>query len=350
MSEIIDKKFINLVSGALNLFKWKKETLANCRCPLCGDSQSNKTKCRGYFFPYKGKWIYKCHNCGEAHGIYNFLKLVAPNLAKQYSMESFAEKKGVSKKPVSPSAADKLAKQAKPQFASGDHCLKTLVRCDRLSSDHFCKEFLELRKIPKKHHDLLYFSEDFGQFMKMADPEGIPVGREPRLVIPFFNKKGDMVAAQGRALTLKDEYNARTTAKYLTIKADKSIDRLWYGLWRTDPKKRVYIVEGPLDSLFIPNTVALVGAGAITNLHPHIENSDSVYCLDNEPRNRQIVRYNEMLIEHGKQVCIWPEWMQYKDINDMIGEYSPKKIRKIIDNHTYTGLKARLAFREWRRV
>lgn len=347
MSEIIDKKFINLVSGALNLFKWKKETLANCRCPLCGDSQSNKTKCRGYFFPYKGKWIYKCHNCGEAHGIYNFLKLVAPNLAKQYSMESFAEKKGMIRKPASP---DNIAKKAKPVFASGDHCLKTLVRCDRLSSDHFCREFLELRRIPSKFYDLLYFSEDFGQFMKMADPEGIPVGREPRLVIPFFNKKGDMVAAQGRALNLTDEYHARTTAKYLTIKADKSIDRLWYGLWRVNPKKKVYIVEGPLDSLFIPNTVALVGAGAITDVHPHIANSDYVYCLDNEPRNKQIVRYNEMLIEHGKQVCIWPEWMQHKDINDMVGEYSPKKIRRIIDNHTYTGLEARLAFREWRRV
>ena len=347
MSEIIDKKFINLVSGALNLFKWKKETLANCRCPLCGDSQSNKTKCRGYFFPYKGKWIYKCHNCGEAHGIYNFLKLVAPNLAKQYSMESFAEKKGMIRKPASP---DNIAKKAKPVFASGDHCLKTLVRCDRLSSDHFCREFLELRRIPSKFYDLLYFSEDFGQFMKMADPEGIPVGREPRLVIPFFNKKGDMVAAQGRALNLTDEYHARTTAKYLTIKADKSIDRLWYGLWRVNPKKKVYIVEGPLDSLFIPNTVALVGAGAITDVHPQIADSDYVYCLDNEPRNKQIVRYNEMLIEHGKQVCIWPEWMQHKDINDMVGEYSPKKIRRIIDNHTYTGLEARLAFREWRRV
>jgi len=262
-------------------------------------------------------------------------------------MESFAEKKGMIRKPASP---DNIAKKAKPVFASGDHCLKTLVRCDRLSSDHFCREFLELRRIPSKFYDLLYFSEDFGQFMKMADPEGIPVGREPRLVIPFFNKKGDMVAAQGRALNLTDEYHARTTAKYLTIKADKSIDRLWYGLWRVNPKKKVYIVEGPLDSLFIPNTVALVGAGAITDVHPQIADSDYVYCLDNEPRNKQIVRYNEMLIEHGKQVCIWPEWMQHKDINDMVGEYSPKKIRRIIDNHTYTGLEARLAFREWRRV
>ena len=87
----------------------------------------------------------------------------------------------------------------------------------------------------------------------------------PRLVIPFFNKKDEVVAVQGRSLSMKDEFNARTTLRYITVKSDKSIERLWYGMWRANPKKRVYVVEGPLDSMFIDNTVAMVGAASIEN-------------------------------------------------------------------------------------
>lgn len=49
MSLFIDKKFINIVSPQLDKFVWKKDNLANCRCPICGDSTTNKNKARGYF-------------------------------------------------------------------------------------------------------------------------------------------------------------------------------------------------------------------------------------------------------------------------------------------------------------
>lgn len=90
------------------------------------------------------------------------------------------------------------------------------------------------------------------------------------------------------------------------MKADKSIDRLWYGLWRVDPKKKVYVVEGPIDSLFIPNTIAMVGAGAIENLHDRLIGTEVVYVLDNEPRNKQIVNYMDRLINKGCKICICP--------------------------------------------
>jgi hypothetical protein len=44
MSSYIDKKYINMVSPLLEKFKWKKDNLANCRCPLCGDSDRSKIK------------------------------------------------------------------------------------------------------------------------------------------------------------------------------------------------------------------------------------------------------------------------------------------------------------------
>ena len=355
MSLFIDKKYINIVSPQLEKFAWKKDNLANCRCPICGDSQKNKNKCRGFFYVKKNNYFYKCHNCGVGTNIYNFLKNISPTLCKQYSLEEFREKNGHSDS-IQPKKTDdkdlmlSFAKKPKPKDSS--KYLRECVRVDKLEKGHFCREFLELRKIPKQHWSLLYFCENFGRFMKNMDPEFLHgCGWEPRLVIPFYNKQGDVVAAQGRALNMKDENNARTTAKYLTVKTDKSSDRLWYGQWRVDPKKKIYIVEGPLDSLFVPNTIAMVGAGALDQIPPHLSNSDGVYVLDNEPRNRQIVSYNERLIELGKNICIWPSSILHKDINDMVQMgMSPPKIKKIIDENTVSGLEAKLKLQQWRKV
>ena len=89
MTLYIDKKFVNLVSGSLEKFKWKKETLATCRCFKCGDSKRNKSKTRGYFFEHKGHYVYKCHNCGFSCNVYSVLETISPTLAKEYAFEKF---------------------------------------------------------------------------------------------------------------------------------------------------------------------------------------------------------------------------------------------------------------------
>ena len=354
MSLFVDKKFINIVSPQLDKFVWKKDNLANCRCPICGDSTTNKNKARGYFFANKNSYFYKCHNCGYGSNVYNFLKEIAPTVAKEYSLETFSSRNEKKKNDVIvPKQDEKMFNLfQKPKPKDDSQYLKNCIRVDKLDSDHFCRQFLELRKIPKDAYKLLYFSENFGRFLKKMDPETtMQCGWEPRLVIPFYNQEGDVVAAQGRALNMQDEKNARSTAKYLTVKTDKSADRLWYGQWRVNPKKRIYIVEGPLDSLFIPNTIAMVGAGALDQIPTHLSESEGVYVLDNEPRNAQIVRYNERLIELGKSVCIWPNDIKQKDINDLITSgYNSSSIKSIIDENTVSGLQANLRLTHWRKV
>jgi hypothetical protein len=350
MSDFIDKKFINIVSSQLGLFKWKRPTLANCRCPICGDSQKNKTKCRGYFFPHKGSWIFKCHNCGASMGVYNFLKEVAPLLAKEYSLESFTDKRKPKEKKKQKITDEMIFKSAKPKFKKKDKLLESLDCLANLSSDHTAVKFANMRMIPKQHWKLLYYTDDFKTFANKLDADNTLYGKEERLVIPFFNSHGTVVACQGRALTMTDEAKARETVKYITIKGDKSIDRLWYGLWRVDPKKRVYVVEGPIDSLFMNNATAMVGAGALKEVPTRFEDSKMTYILDNEPRNRQICSYIEKLIELGRDVCIWPDNIKEKDINDMAYRMSTRKIQKMIDENTYSGLEAKLRFQDWRKT
>ncbi len=208
-----------------------------------------------------------------------------------------------------------------------------------------------MRIIPKQYWRYLYYSSDFGSFMKTLDPDtNIMVGKEERLVIPFFNEEGNVVAVQGRSINFRDESNARKTAKYITVKHDKSIDRLWYGMWRANPKKRIYVVEGPIDSMFLQNSVAMVGAGALEILPKRFKGSSMTFVLDNEPRNPQICLYIEKLINMGKEVCIWPKNILEKDINDLAYKMSTRKIQKMINENTFSGLEAKLRFETWRKV
>ena len=349
MSSYIDKKYINLVSGLLGRFSWKKDNLANCRCPVCGDSQKNKTKARGYFYEKNNSYFYKCHNCDYGTNIHNFLKEVSPSLSKEYYLERFRD--GETKKRTLKETKDMFGMVGKkPEFKRKDKILDFLECINDLPSNHIAVQFANMRTIPKQHWGLLYYTEDFGSFMKELDPTCAPMEKERRLVIPFFNKEGDVVAAQGRSLTMNDEMNARATAKYITVKYDKSIDRLWYGMWRVNINKRIYVVEGPIDSLFLQNSVAMVGAGALKTIPARFTNTPMTYILDNEPRNRQICNYIEKLIELGREVCIWPENIKEKDINDMAHRLSTRKIQKIIDNNTFSGLEATLRFRDWRKA
>ena len=351
MSTFIDKKFINMISPQLEKFKWKKSDLANCRCPICGDSSKNKNKARGFFFQKGNDFFYKCHNCGVGLNLYNFLKDVSPSLCKEYSLERFRNGENGKSNYKKPKEEDLFRfKGNKPEFKNKDKLLNGLDRLCDLPEDHVAVQFANMRIIPKQHWKLLYYTEDFGKFMSKLDSNCLTAGREQRLVIPFFNSHGNVVACQGRALNMKDEAEARTTAKYITVKADKSIDRLWYGLWRTNPDKRVYVVEGPIDSLFLQNSVAMVGAGALKETPIRFDRTPMTYILDNEPRNKQICAYIEKLIELGREVCIWPDNVKEKDINDMAYTMSTRKIQKLIDENTFSGLEATLRFHDWRKV
>jgi hypothetical protein len=351
MSMYIDKKYINQISPLLERFKWKSDNLANCRCKICGDSQKNKSKSRGYFFLKGNDFFYKCHNCGVGFNLYNFLKEVSPALCKEYSLERYRNGetgKSNYKKPEEKELF--IFKDAKPKFKKKDKLLNELTCLVDLPSDHTAVKFANMRKIPKQHWKLLYYTDDFTSFGKKLDGESTLFGKEERLVIPFFNSQGDVVGAQGRVLTMSGEVKARETLRYITIKAKKSIDSLWYGLWRVDPKKRVYVVEGPIDSYFLDNCVAMVGASSYKSIPSHLINSELVFVMDNEPRNLQVVKYNEELIKMGHKVCIWNNNVQEKDLNDLAHKISTRKIQKLIDENTVEGLEAELRLKQWRKV
>ena len=108
----------------------------------------------------------------------------------------------------------------------------------------------------------------------------------------------------------------------------------------------MYIVEGPLDSLFIDNCLAVAGADLhLLNLNPQL----TTVVFDNEPRNEHTVERMFKAVDRNYNVVIWPEHLKQKDINDMVLS-GTKNIKQFIDVHTYKGLTAYLKINQWKKI
>ena len=327
MTLYIDKKFVNLLSGSLEKFKWKKETLATCRCFKCGDSKRNKSKTRGYLFEHKGHYVYKCHNCGFSCNLYGVLESVSPSLCKEYTFEMYKEKN-----------PEPIVKKRKPRKTLLPTNLGT--RIDLLNEDHKAVKYVKSREIPKEKYSNFYYCDDFSKVMSDFDRVG---SKEARLVIPFYDEMGTLIGVQGRAI--EDEKAIR----YITLKKEGQ-ERLWYNLDNIDPNSTVYVTEGPIDSMFIPNCTAMQGAGWLEQLPEKIKNSKVVFIFDNEPRNQEISFLLEKYIDAGRNVVIWPSEINKKDVNDMVLAYGTTTTMKLIINNVYSGLRAKMKYTYWKKV
>ena len=337
MSVFIDRSFLLQVSPKLQRFARKKDDLYNFRCPLCGDSQKNKTKSRGYIFRKKNDYFYMCHNCGISTTFYNFLKQVDPNLLKEYQLERY--KNGETGNNNYPKPNFEEFKTEKPVFKNS----LELPNIESLPEAHFAKVYVQQRRIPEALWSELYYAEDFAAFIQDLGIEKEGLHKEDkRLVIPFYNEKKELMAVQGRSL-------GESKLRYITLKLHDDNKKV-YGLDRIDTDKPVYVVEGPIDSMFIDNCVATADSNleSITNV---LDKSKVVLIFDNEPRNKEIVNKLEHAIDNHFNVVIWPEMVDSKDINDMVLDgFSPDEIQEFIDKNTFLNLRAKMEFVNWKKV
>ena len=328
----IDTKYLNIISPYLQQFKKKGDNLWNFRCPYCGDSQKSRTKARGFVFRKKNDLFFKCHNCGVGASLGNLVKTVDSKTYKDYIMERY--KKGVETR----SSPQPEFKFNAPVFRKKG-ILEGLQSIKNLPDDHPAKQIVEKRKLPEESLSDLYLCESFFKFTNSIIKGKFPSlgGDHPRLIIPFRGEDGEVFAYQGRAF-------GNEQPKYITIKIDEDRDKI-FGLDKVDKSKPILVVEGPLDSLFLDNCIAVAGAD-FSNIK-----GDLTVIYDNEPRNKEINKQIEKTIDQGKSVCLWPDHMKEKDINDMIiAGYSKKEVQEIITNNTFSGASAKLRFAEWRRI
>lgn len=331
----IDDKYIGLVSSRLQKFKKVKNNLYNFRCPYCGDSQKNKNKTRGYIYQLKNDHNYKCHNCGVSKTFTNFLKDLDQQLYDRYVLERY--KNGLTGKGSQTKSPE--FKFEKPNFSKKSFDLQSI---DELDEEHPAKKYLMVeRNIPKKYFKDLYYCENFKEWTNEQKDTFDDISYdEPRIIIPLKDKN-KIIGYQGRSL------NKNSRSKYITIMLDENAPKI-YGLNSINWDKIVYVVEGPFDSMFIENSLAMVGSDINKSFFNDHKDTDFVIVYDNEKRNKQIVEKMEKAIDSNFSVVIWPEDLKSKDINDMV--LDGLNIANVLESNTHSGLEAKIKFNKWKRV
>ena len=319
----IDSKYIGFISSRLGKFKRVKPNLYNFRCPVCGDSKKHKNKARGYIYAVKINTNFKCHNCGASMSFNNFLKHIDPVIHKQYSLEKFKEghtgKNFVVDEPV--------FKFEMPKF-------KKNINLPKASESPSADGYLTARKLNSND---FYYAEHFKKFVNTLKPTFDSTKYdEERIIIPIYYEK-NLIGLQGRSL-------GPSKVKYITVMLNDDAPKI-YGLDNIRKDAPVYITEGPFDSTFIRNAIAMCGADADVDRWGV---SNRVWIYDNEPRNNEIVRRIGHTIDNGDSVVIWPSNIDDKDINDMV--ISGHDVQKIVECNTYSGLEAKLKFNTWKKV
>ena len=326
----LDTKYINLASASLQKYKKVKNGLWTFRCPYCGDSKKNKNKTRGYIFSVKGDHVFKCHNCGVTRSFSNFLKDQVPHVYDEYVMERYKEG----------TIGGNVPKPDLTQFISKPKFDKRTVDLENLSSlnnFHVAKKYILDRGIPENKLDRLFYCPNFKEWTNTQKHTfWDTTNDEERIIIPLNSSDGNLIGFQGRSLSPKAKM------RYITVMLDEDAPKL-YGLDHINKNETIYIVEGPLDSFFLENSVAMCGSDVDIRSFGW---SDYIWVYDNEPRSRQITDKLSKSIDAGDRVVIWPSSIKEKDLNDMVT--SGINVKNVIQSNVYQGLKAKLQLSNWK--
>jgi hypothetical protein len=336
----IDAKYLGMLSTRIPLFTVKSNNpyLANSRCPICGDSKKNLYKKRAYYFQQKDKILLKCHNCGATRSVSSLLKELDPTLKKEYDLEVFAETRA--------NAPVEAKKEIVHEYLTPGNYnapLKKLKKISQLPVGHPARDYVNQRGIPPSQHFRLYYAPKFCAWTNSIIPDKFDLskGDEPRLVLPFFDTEGNMFGYSGRS------FKPDTKLRYATIMTRGDHVKV-FGLDQVDFSKTVYMVEGPIDSLFLPNCLAMAGADVTLDF---LDKDKSVIVFDNEPRNKDIVKRMKKAVKKGYTICFWPETIEQKDVNDMVKSgLSAQQVVRIIDANSHNDLEAELKMMNWSKV
>ena len=321
---LIDSKYIGLISSRLVKFKRVKSDLYNFRCPICGDSKKNKTKTRGYLYTVKADVNYRCHNCGASMTFSNFLKEIDPVVHKQYVFERFKQ-----------GSTGRGSVVEEPVFKFETPKFKPKLDLPKASTNSRASDYLKKRKLNPTE---FYYADKFKSWTNSHKKTFDNIDKDhARIVIPLFYED-TLIGFQGRSL------DPWIQPKYLTVMFNDDSPKI-YGLDNIRRDAPVFVTEGPFDSTFLCNSIAMCGADGDVGKWG-VSNPGWVY--DNEPRSKEITTRISNTISSGGSVVIWPKNIPEKDINDMV--LAGHDVQSIVESNVYDGLKAKLQFNTWKRI
>lgn len=325
----------------LRNFKKKNNNVWNFSCPLCNDSARDTTKARGYIYEKKGSLLYSCHNCGQTKSLSHFLKEVNPGLYAEYQLERLAAE-GKLKEDDFDYEKQKSQRRVSIKEKSWD---SIFYKLNELPVQHTARKYIESRKIPKKHHDRIYYTEGYQAsinnlnclFDLSIETKSLP--NDARVIFPFLDKEQNLTFVQGRSLDKDAEI------RYITTKVSEELKLFGYEL--VDTSKDIFVLEGPIDSMMLDNAVATADA-ALDRASYLLPKDKLVLVFDNEPRAHIGIRKMEKAIEHGFRIVVMPNSIEEKDLNQMT--CNGLDVQSIVEGSIYSGARALLELNRWKKV
>jgi hypothetical protein len=343
MSLFTDVKYLNQIGTRLPQFKRKGDYLYNCRCIICGDSQTKKTKARGYFYRADNDLFYKCHNCDASQHFGTYLKNFDSQLYRQYALERYSN--GENGRAHARPEFEFKAPVFQPQTLPPESNLldQLLQRVDALPDDHEVRKFCRQRQIPVDQLHRLYFIDDIKRIEVLHERYRNTIQtHEPRLVIPFYDANKKLIGVSCRGMRGE-------TLRYITVRIDETAP-LVFGLDILKTTEPMYVCEGPIDSLFLGNCIAVGGTGFGKLEQLGLDKNNLTVILDNQPRNSEVCKIYQKLIRDGYKILMWPEYTTAKDINELVLGTPNLNVRTFVNINSFRNLTAQLKFDSWKRI
>lgn len=297
-------------------------------CPICREGKSWLKKQRCYYVVKKN--LVCCHNCGWKGNPVNWImELSGSNFADvvneskdfdNIKIEKFEQTKIHKKFNYElPCDCIDLEDDEQLSFFQNDYAVKKALNV--LSE----RNLLKAVNRPKKYYLTL---NDYVH--------------QNRLIIPFYDENFKIIFYQSRKLLDNDK-----KAKYLS---KKDSERSIFNICNVREEiPHIFITEGPLDSTFVKNGVALAGISEsgdstftdkqksqmkIFPLH------EQIFVLDNQWNDTTSKKKSKALLDCGKRVFIWPkEYGKFKDINDVCVSYKMNEFPyKFILKNSFSGM------------
>lgn len=327
--EIVDR-YINFI-GLEDVHKASSNHYY-AKCPYCKQKGLSTRDRKFYILTTKGVNVY-CHRCGVRKSFANFLSDFYPSMLESIKGEIYLGKKVESELILEPVKPKEIIK-ATPEI------LKSLLR---ISGNKDAEDYCRSRKFPSMVFNEFYYCENYRKFLfenHLIEKEPFK-SKDKRIVIPYYDDKGQLTHIQGRAIDKSDKF------RYMTITLIENTPKIW-GLDKINKNTNIKICEGVFDAIFVNNSLAV--GSAFTDLkflmEKGIELKNVTFCFDHDiETNPQLKIAADKYLSMGAKLFFWEKFKNYKikDFNDYILEgNSIEALNKMIDNNSYAGLVAKV--------
>lgn len=318
------------ISARLRNFSWVRPSrLAKFRCPYCNDSRKSDRKTRGYIYLLEQDLKFKCHNCGETRTFDTFIYENFQDAFREYRLDVLRDSRNEEVKALPEPVKEKVSQELSFPW-------------EAISRGSEYYDYLRSRKIPLKTYSRIFSTDNLSaavnEYTTMYKDMILP--SDKRIIFPLYDEDKTFIGINCRAIE-------ESSMRYITLKFVETNHKI-FGLDSVNNESPLFVTEGPIDSLFLDNAIAICG-GDIPDLS---EFNSPIVVLDNEPRSKDTIRRMQKVISRGYPICIWGIDSRYKDINDMVvkGGFEKQFIIDHINANSYSGMKAKMMLSQWKKI